>query len=372
VIPWRDTDFYTSPDTLGVTASAVTVALVGLVGLVSLLVVALGCFRQAALRARAARAAEAKSEHRGLRPGFAVVHGRVETDDGEPAVRVAIRQRGRTYQAKGGVRHVWAEFDRQIVARSFFLRLASEERVKVEPGDDVLFVDLLSTTEQSAAQATRVRTAELTSKDSAYAVGRLFPPRPAVAYRSADEGFCLRPAEGERMLISTEPLEDRYLRRAAFHRAWLLACLSAFVFVNALVFEPYWCALLFAEPITASAVDTRTWTTRGKHGPVSHYQVVSTGTVDGHAFRLASDTNRTYYTEVHDSLSKGSVEVPLLVSPPQPYAAVLGTRPALSVVRGFVSWFALLGLSVGYALSSRRARPWYERKKVVDTGSGSL
>ena len=36
------------------------------------------------------------------------------------------------------------------------------------------------------------------------------------------------------------------------------------------------------------------------------------------------------------------------------------------------AWFILSGVAGGYFLHTKHTRPWYERKKVIDTGSGPL
>jgi hypothetical protein len=389
VIPWQDTTYYASYDTASPGVAAVTVALVGIVGFFALVMVAIGLWRQAATRARAAKVAETEADKRALAPGYAIVHGEVETDDDQPAVTVRIHQFGREYNGKGGMRHRWTEFERQVDARPFFLRLASGEKVKVLPGDNVFLVDVLSSDPRpkrawSSFQVApkplgvpfapqRVRVAELSAKDSAYACGRLAPPTPAVAYRGGEENYTLHPPAGGKMLISAEPLEKRYASRARFHGGWAIALAAALLFANGVLFRAYWMELVWGRNVVANVTQTRTWTTHDKHGPVQHYALNAIANVDGNDAPLASSTNYGFYAFVKAERAAGRpVEVPFIVVPFQVTTADLGTRPTLNLFTCIFSLFFLIAVVVGYLAHARHTRPWYDRKKVIDIGPGPL
>ncbi len=384
MIPWQDTAYYATYDIASPTMSAVTAALVGVAGFVSLVIVAVGVWRQAAVRARAARIAETEAEKRTLAPGYAIVHGDVETGDDLPAVSVRIRQSGKEYADKGGMRHRWTEFERQVDARPFSLRLASGERVKVLPGNDVFLVDVLSSDPIAGTGARpaplgvpfspqRVRIAELTSKDSAYACGQLVPPLSATAYRGGEDCYTLHPPPGGKMLLSAEPLEQRYARRARFHGAWAFGLFAVLLVVNAGLLGGYWLELIWGRTVGADVTQMRNWTTSGKHGPIQHYGVNAGVTLPDGYLALSSETNFSFYRYAKAELASGrSLEVPFVVVPFRYKTADIGTRPTLHDVRCFFSWFFLVCFGSAYWVHTRNTRAWYERKKVIDVGRGPL
>ena len=241
------------------------------------------------------------------------------------------------------------------------------------PGDDVFLVDLLSRAESDRAELPpglgppqRVHTAQLSQPDFAYACGRLVPPVPASAYRGAEDGYCLYPWQGK-MLLSAEPLEARYARRARFHTGWLLACAAAFLFTNGVLFGAYWLELACGRPVTAQSTGVRTWTTRGKHGPVRHYGVTASATLDGQDVWLSSETSYAVYVHLGPP-----AQMPFLVVPFHPKTHDIGTQPTLNVFTCLFSLLVLGGVAGGYFLHTRHTRPWYERKKVVDVGKGPI
>jgi hypothetical protein len=386
VTPFQDTSYYTASGQLGFVGSAISVGLLGVVASFSLLFVAVGLLFEAARRARAAKVAETEAEKRKLAPGYAIVHGQVETGDALPAVSVRIRQAGREYNVKNELKHVWTEFSRDVDARPFSLLLASGERVKVLPGEDVLLVDLLGVgpivsepTEtlrgvKSLTKTTsvRTRTAELTPKDFAYACGRLVPPSSAVAYRTAEEGYTLHPPSRGKMLLSAEPLEERFQRRARFHVRWVLGCVAAVLFTNLVTFGPYWLGFFWGRPLAGHVMDARTWSTGSKNGPVQHYAVDAIVMLDGAGFDVTSETNREFYDRIEAAHANGaSVPVPFVLMP-LGRAPIIGTE--VTVSSGALAFTAALLTFVSfiYFAHTRSTAPWYEKKRLVDAGKGPL
>jgi hypothetical protein len=369
--PQHDTDYYTSSNELDVTTSAVTVAAIGVVGLVILLLVAAGLWREARVRARAAKAAEKGAESRKLAPGVAVIHGQVETEGG-PAMRVVIQQQGEQHTVKGGIRHKWTEVDRTVEARPFSLILDSGERVEVQPGEGALLVDLLGI-EPTQYPDRRTRTSELRPGDFIYAAGRLMAPIQGDAYRSTEQGFTLRPERGQRMLLSVEPLEARFLKKAFFHGMWALGFIAALLFTDGLLFHSYWQKLFWGRVVAADVTEPMTWTTRGKHGLVYHYGVTANVSVDGNQLMLNPETTSAFYNEARSILAcHQPLTAPVVIVLPEGKPYNIGSRPALDGGAFMVAWMFFFGLAFGYTIHTRHARPWYERKKVVDTGSGPL
>jgi len=220
---------------------------------------------------------------------------------------------------------------------------------------------------------TRLRTASIAHGDFAYATGRLVPPVSAAAYRGGEESYSLHPAPMGKMLISTEPLEERYARRVSFHGWWTLACVVALLFTNGVFFGTYWMELLGGRLVDANAVQVRTWTTASKNGPNYHYGVNAIGTLDGQKLSLTANTNYAFYLSTKSDLAmKRVVPVPFIVVPSRPETYDVGTRTTLLLVTCAFAWFLLSGLVSGYVLHARHTRAWYERGKVVDAGSGPL
>jgi hypothetical protein len=367
-----DTDYYTSGDELGATLGAVTASAIGVVGFVVLLLVALGLWRQARLRSRAAKAAEEGAGTRKLAPGWAVIQGTIETDDKAPAMRVVIRQTGVQYRVKNGLRHRWTESSRNVETRPFFLVLESGERVKVEPDEGAILVDLLGI-ESGDSQALRTRTAEIRARDTIYATGRLVAPIQADAYRSAEQTFTLRAGGPQRMLLSTEPLEERFVKRTSFHARWAAAFMLTLLLVNGVFLHSYWNKLFCGRVIEASVVQPLNWTTQGKHGPIQHYGVAAQTWVDGNQVLFNPETSLAFYNRARSTLSSHRpMTAPFVVVLPDGKPYNIGTRPALHLAVFMVTWMLFIGLTIGYAVHTRHTRAWYERKRVVDVGNGPL
>jgi hypothetical protein len=367
VTPSRDIDYYRSSFEMGATASAVTVAAIGVVGLVVLFLIAVGLWREARVRARAAKAAEEGAEQRKLAPGVAVVHGQVEADGG-PAMRVVIHQRGEERGIKGGARRGWVEVGRTVEARPFRLLLDNGERVYVEPGEDALLVDLLGV-EPARHPGRRNRTAELRPGDFVYASGRLVAPIRGAAYRSTEQGFTLRPEPGQRMLLSVEPLETRFLQRASLHGKWALAFAAALLVTNSLVFGSYWQKLLWGHVVEADVTRATTWTTEGREGSHRHYGVTAAVSVRGRTYLLNPETNAAFFEEARSLLATHeSVTAPILIVLPELKPYNLGERPALNVGVSIFASVLFAGLALAYWVLTLHYRPWYERRRVFDGG----
>jgi hypothetical protein len=131
--------------------------------------------------------------------------------------------------------------------------------------------------------------------------------------------------------------------------------------------------LVWGRNIVANVTQTRTWTTRDKHGPVQNYALIAIASVDGKDVSLASETNYGFYTFAKAERAAGRpVEVPFVVLPFQVTTADIGTRPTLLSITCFLSWFFLIAVVVGYRVHAQHTRPWYDRKKVIDAGPGPL
>jgi len=357
----EDTDFFTSRESLPVSVSAVTVVGVGVVGFSILVLVAILAMRQATMRAREARAAEDRSRKGGLRPGFRVVHGRVETDDGEPAVRVLIRQWSRIEGFGERQQTVWREVGRDVVVRPFRIALADGQIVKVEPGAEVQLVSDLAPEKQLATDA-RTRVAELKAGSSAFACGRVVGAAAVHAYRGDEHAHRLLPWDAEPMLISTEPLEERYVRRARLHRYWALGLAATLLAINVGLFGSYWVQLLFGHVVIAPTVATQRWSSRSRPDGVR-----AVAKVDGRDLTLSAKTSSDYAHGVDELIKQGKpVTTPFVVATFPVLTFSVGTRPTLDLRPFFWAWIGFAFFAFSYGTHTRRSRPWYERKVVVE------
>jgi hypothetical protein len=87
--------------------------------------------------------------------------------------------------------------------------------------------------------------------------------------------------------------------------------------------------------------------------------------VDDRDLVLASETNMSFYATCPS-------QVPFLVVPFHPSTHDLGTQPTVRALTVFFAWLLFVGVAGVYFVRTRKTRPWYERKKVIDVGSGPL
>ncbi len=333
---------------------------VGTVGFLALVGVAL--LTRARKRAEA-RAAEATFKgDRPLEAGGAVLFGKVERAEGaENAVRVEIDQHGTESRKSDELSHTWTETSRRVLVEPFYLRLASGERVRVEPGSDVFLVDEMDGC-ISVNQTTRTRYAELTPDKQVYASGELVraqdpESQKAEGYRGKPAGFVLRPSRGGKMLISAQPLGERFLARARFHGKW-----AAMILLIALSFH-----------VVFMSFHVRRWTGRATTAPITKLDHSVSKSEEGHDVHhytvVVTPNERTGPVPVgatEDSFSRlheGDVVPVRLVEGRFSSFTTLG--PDLTVA--YPAWAALpllLGTALAYLLAERKTRPWYEHKLV--------
>ncbi|AUX34239.1 MULTISPECIES: hypothetical protein [Sorangium] len=329
-----------------------------------LLVLAAYAIRLSLRERRAAARAEASFDPGvALAPGEAVVMGTVERAQGaDVAVRIEVEQEGSETESSGVWSHEWSETDRKVRVQPFYLRHASGARVRVEPGEDVMLVDALDGM-ILVDRTKRVRVAELVPGEQVFAVGELRrapdPEAPTQGYRGVAQGFLLvPPSHGRRMLLSSEPLGQRFARRAAFHLRW--AALAAFA---AIAFNAAF-AGFHARRWLGETVDVRVTQLREvEDGDTDHHMVTVQQSEGGAVF--SDEVSHAAFARLRqgDALKARHV-------PSWPSASAVGP----DVTAHSAAWVALplLGvLAFAYLIRAHSARPWYE-KKVVDQGSGKL
>lgn len=349
-----------SRDHLGPELSSFCVDLMATVGL---LVVAAVALRLSRRERRAAAQAETLSRpDAALVPGEAVVTGTVEREQGASvAVRVEVKQRGVEFENSGIWAHSWTETDRKVRVHPFYLRHASGVRIRVEPGKDVMLVDALDGVIM-VDLTRRVRVAELVPDEKVFAVGELRrapdPEATAQGYRERAEGYLLVPPRGRPMLLSSEPLGERFAARAAFHRRWAVLAAFAAVAFNAL-FASFHARRWLGETVEVRVTQLRQYE---DSNDVDRFQVTMLGPDQ---LSFSDEVSGAAFSRLHvgDTIKARYV-------PSWSAATAIGTGgTAHSRAFGAVP---LLGLiAIVYRLRARSTRPWYE-KKLVDKGSGRL
>ena len=322
--------------------------------------------------------------------GAVVLHGVVETEvPHRPAITVTLLEIGEEKQEKNGWSHKWTEQKRETKAEPFYLVLSGSARalVRVEPDDDVLLVDRLDVLEPGNP---RSRRAELTNGETAYVsgvIGRGWHAR-ASARRGADglaaempsahgsayrggptDGLVLRPGR-DRMLVSTEPLDQRYVRLAKAHRLFTFVLGLALAFASTVVFGPAVLTEAFGKTVDAEVLLVRHWTTNGKHGPNHHYAATARYTAaTGRSVLLTEDVNEDVYLSWQ---GQNLPRMPFVVAFDTPLYANVGTRTTTDVARGVLSVIGTFALLFLYVRALGIAREWYDKRRVVTRGSGPL
>ncbi|HTN89253.1 MAG TPA: hypothetical protein VL242_36495 [Sorangium sp.] len=339
--------------------SSLLVDVVATAGLLALAFIAL---RRSRRERRAAAQAEASFRPDvELAPGEAVVMGTVEREQGaDVAVRVEVEQEGTEAESSGVWSHEWSETNRKVRVHPFYLRHASGARVRVEPDEDVMLVDALRAIDEDHAVQ---RVDELVPGEQVFAVGELRrapdPEAPTQGYRERAQGYLLvPPSYGRPMLLSSEPLGQRFARRAAFHLRWAVAVAAAALAFNA-VFAPFHARRWLGETVTVSVTQLHE---NEEDDENTHYEV-SMRAADGAA--LSDEVSHADFVRL-----RGLERIKARYVPSWRSASTVG--PDVTVHSAAYIALPLFGaLALAYVLRAHSTRPWYEQK-LVEQGSGKL
>jgi hypothetical protein len=333
---------------------------VDVVATIGLVVVAAIALRQSLRQGRAAARADASfNPDVALAPGEVVVMGTVELEDGaNMAVRVEVEQEGTESEDSGTWSHQWIETDRKIRVRPFQLRHSSGARIRVEPRADVTFFNALKGVIR-VDLTKRLRVAELMPGEKVFVFGELQrASTPGVQANTAD-GYSLVPPPGGCMLLSSEPIAKTFARRAAFHRRWAVFAAAVAIAFNAF-FASFHARRWLGETVNVRVTQLRNYEDSDDN---EHFSVTMKG-ADNTVF--SDEVSRSDFRRLREGDQIQVRDVPLWRS-----AAAIGSR-ATAHSRAYFG-VPLLGLiALAYGLSTRAARPWYERKKLVDKGVGRL
>jgi hypothetical protein len=326
---------------------------------------------------RRARAEASFDPRAPLRDGDAVIFGEVELvpDHEGPAALVRLEQIGTEQRNKnGGYSHYWREVRREVRARPFYVRRDDGTRVLVEPDPRVALHDDLSRIEREGP-AIRARIAELTAGERVHVTGQLrwaSGGAPQAVYRDAGGGPVLRAPRFGRMVISTERPGDTEAERMRFHRGWAIALAIVFWIVNGLVIPTYQILAIDGQVVRAKLTHTRVW--KVWHKPknssgywVQHYDVRARRASGGEP--LEDECSAM----LHLCASAGRcTEAPFVVASHAPSIHQVGSGPTITEGQMAMIIITLVLLLIIYPASTVATRPWYQRSKMTDYGSGRL
>jgi hypothetical protein len=317
--------------------------------------------------------------------GSVVLHGTVETEEPDrPAITVTLWELGEEKEEENGWSHTWTEQRRETKVEPFYLALTTSPGtiVRVEPDDDVFLVDKLDVLE---AGNPRSRRAELTNGEKAYVSGiirsgshaRVDARRAAdaaahgSAYRGGPtDGLVLRSGR-DRMLVSTEPLDQRYVRLAKAHRLFAALLGLSVALAGTAVFGRTLVTEAFGKTVDAEIFSARHWTTSGgEGGPHHHYSVTARyPDASGHDVELTSEVRQNIYDGFQ---ARRVLRVPFVVAFDNPTFSCLGVRASTDATRCIVSMFVTVLLLLLYRSALGGAREWYDQRRVVTRGEGRL
>lgn len=346
-------------------------------GLAGALLGATLAFAAHRLRAHARAATKAEADEArppALAPGRAFLCGVVETDDDRPAVELTLWEEGSEWKEKSRWFHRWKERSRHLEVRPFTLRLPRGEAVRVLPDERVSLVDTVHTRAFTGRE--RERRAEIVAGEHVCLDGVLLWNRRGhdrTAYRGgSDTGatpFVLRRPRAEPLLIASGGLAAGHRRWAAWYLKATIALAALFAVLHLGFLEYH--ALRVAGVVVprARVVDQRTYTTRHKRGLTTHLLVRAEVDLPGRgAVQVEEELAHPIYAEPVPQLR----EIPLQIVPRLPWAHQAGTEPRISTdlaVLGTV--LSVVALWLFWSLR-RRATPWYEQRRVVERGEGTL
>lgn len=343
--------------------TSIYVDLAATVGLFVVATVALRRWRRQ--RGAAARAQASFDPGAALVPGETVIAGTVEREAGASvAVRVELDQEASEWENSGIWVHEWTETGRKVHTHPFYLRHASGHRVRVEPGGDVMLVDEMDAVIRLDL-ARRIRIAELLPGERIFAVGELrrAPDAEVSVWRGGcnevREGYVLVPPRGSRMLLSSEPLGERFARRAAFHRRWGVAALVAAIAIN-VVTAPVIARCLLGETVDARVTHLRRYDDSDGNDRAIIMAVGARG------FVFTGEVSAYEVTGVDEGETIQVRRVPWW-----DFATVIDSD-RIPNVTGYLALPLLGFIALLYWARRYTTRPWYEKEKLIERESGKL
>jgi hypothetical protein len=298
-----------------------------------------------------------------------VVRGKVDVDGtDEVAVEVDIEQRVRDVSNKNGTHHEWREVDRKVRALPFYLLQPQGDPVYVEPGGDPFLVDLLATRYPDSRPFERIRAADVRRGEEFFVYGDLHQgshPRARTAYRDGSPGWVLKAPRTGRMLMATDIIRDRFKGRISYLLNAGLLCGAFFLFVHSVFTLPYVAAMLGKQG-TAKVVETRSWTTTSKHGPVEHYGITAVAEED--ELSIEQEVPQAAYAAVEDVRARGhDANVPTLRFGKSGWCCI-GSASFVFIPFLIIATIISSTAAILLALVYREQIPWYDRARLNEHG----
>lgn len=323
-------------------------------------------------RARLARRI-AILEAKPLEEGPAVLRGKVELDEDDSRtdapVRLVVFQDGKELKGKNGTSHTWTETRREISYRPFYLRLPSQERLRIFPNARTMLADGLDTTERIDATH-RAAIAELAVGEEVIASGIIKREKATVGegggYRGGGTVMVMRAPPGQKLLLSTGPLAERFEQSASHYRFYAVILALFTMLVHGVGFADFHQLNARGEVVRGAFVETDTYTTKTKKNTTLHYRVRAVGP---NGEELSSDVDENTYFA-----AQAWVTVPFVVVLSSPTIHTIGTEPRIKRLSAafFLSVLFSALLLYRFFPGVQKRLPWYERRKIVDQGPGVL
>jgi hypothetical protein len=190
------------------------------------------------------------------------------------------------------------------------------------------------------------------------------------AYRDGPvDGPVLR-AGRERMLVSTEPLDKRYLAQAKVHRLYTALFALALALASTLLCGPTIVTEIFGHVGEARAIARRHWTTTAKRGVDHHYAITARyPTAAGRDIDLPFNVSQ----EIYDGVAEQRFDrFAVVIAFDDARFSSLGTRATMPAGYGIWGFFGAAALVFVYVMALRGAREWYDKRKVVTHGVGPI
>jgi hypothetical protein len=348
-----DTDLLVPPLHVGFAASPFVVFVLGLLVPGAGLAVMVG--RMLAARAWQKRVERAQTlEVEVLAAGPQVLVGEVVVDEGDaPEPGVAIRVASVQQVFGREVR----ELERKTSAGPFYLRTASGEHVRIEPGASPVLASELEPQPFEPGRFLRTRFAKLRSGERAIVAGSLrrgFNPRGAGTYRAAEGGWVLAPGRGESLWVSGSALGSVFAKKSRFFAAYA-AAFALWLVAAQVLFAPFY-RLAGAEPERCVVGGLVT-----DHVLHRNPAYVTGKCSDGPPL---SETARPGLVELVEANGTSGVVLSRVRSGG---LTMLGPVPTVSYVRlGALLVIGLFAFAVARAVSGTSSKAWYERRRFVE------
>lgn len=245
----------------------------------------------------------------------------------------------------------------------FDLVLDGGQRVRVEPPDDVSFVDDLDK-KILVDKTRRVLVAELVPGERVWIRGALARRRGARAgYRGGEAELVLGAPKHGRMEVSSEPLAERFRARGAFHLRSAVG-LAVVMLALQVTLSTHYARLFFGHAEWRSVRAKYHDVSRDSDGE-THTYGVKIELVPGRVDAISIDK-----TDFHASLEEGDL-VPVRVVAAWPFASSLGLRSTVHAGHAIFLVVITIATLVGHSFRRRSSRPWY-RRKVEHSHGGRL